>query len=80
MGWHQAPRGRGGAGRRRLAFRARSSRGGEITWSTPTECEHYVERLQHAAATLAHDLYMQSYYNGFTNIDDVGLTQTTATC
>ena len=28
---------------------------GELTWSTPTECEHYVERLQQAAEKLTRE-------------------------
>mmetsp|Transcript_28192 Transcript_28192/g.87221 ORF Transcript_28192/g.87221 Transcript_28192/m.87221 type:complete len:325 (-) Transcript_28192:5098-6072(-) len=33
----------------------RNDRGGNVEWSTPTACERYVERLQHAAAKLAHE-------------------------
>ena len=32
-----------------------SSGGGELTWSTPTECEHYVERLQQASEKLTRE-------------------------
>jgi dynein heavy chain 2 len=32
-----------------------SSGSGELTWSTPTECEHYVERLQQAAEKLTRE-------------------------
>ena len=30
----------------------RNGRGAAIEWTTPTECEHYVERLQHAHRVL----------------------------
>ena len=33
----------------------RNVRGGAIEWNTPTECAHYVERLQAAAAKLARE-------------------------
>lgn len=33
----------------------RNAKGGAIEWTTPPECEHYVDRLQQAASRLAHE-------------------------
>ena len=42
----------------------RNKKSGTIEWSTPTECEYYVERLQQAAIKLAHEACQLRHIHG----------------